>query len=86
MITNLEQARDAAWQPARLADLRRYVVIDVVSRKWLSDGLVEVGHGERDVVGVPDAGDAGQLAAGARRHAGGPAVEARTSSSGVRTT
>src|SRR5215213_3976347 len=50
------------------------------------DGLVQVGHGERDVVGVPDAGDAGQLAAGARGHDGGPAVEARTSSSGVRTT
>ena len=46
------------------------------------DGLVEVGHGERDVVGVADAGDAGQLAVGARGHAGGPAVEARTSSSG----
>ena len=50
------------------------------------DGLVEVGHGERDVVGVPDAGDAAQLAVGARRHARGPAVEARTSSSGFRTT
>ena len=50
------------------------------------DGLVEVGHGEGDMVGVADAGDAGQPSAGARGHAGGPAVEARTSSSGVRTT
>ena len=32
-----------------------------------ADGLVEVGHGERDVVGVPDPGDAGQLIVGAAR-------------------
>jgi hypothetical protein len=50
------------------------------------DSLVKVGHGGRDVVGVADAGDPRKLGAGARGHAGGPAVEAPTSSSGLRTT
>ena len=50
------------------------------------DRLIEVGHGEADMVGVADAGDAGQLSVGARGHVRGPVVEARTSSCGSKTT